>query len=90
MWLSNAKPATKYCWISTTSDKMPKCPKCGKEIDTLVNVQSGEHRFVFDGEDYEPDGFFTDDGTNEWQCPDCNYPLFFGEGEATKFLKGEK
>jgi len=72
---------------------MPKCPKCGNEIDELINYSKGweKHRFWIDSQgypQYEMDEFIPDEG-NEWECPECNEVLFTDEEEATKFLKGE-
>ena len=70
---------------------MPKCPKCGKEIDYLVNVESGDmdYRFNPDG-DYYPGEFLSDGGRNEYECPLCQATLFTDETTALEFLKGTK
>ena len=66
---------------------MPKCPKCGEEIDHLINVCSAWklYRFYSNGS-YE----WIDDvsgDVNEYECPECNEVLFTDEAEAQKFLK---
>ena len=72
---------------------MAKCPKCGGEIDSLVNVQSGYNFYDFNLGDngevlYESrDEFEADGKVNEWQCPKCREVLFTDEGEAIKFLE---
>ena len=67
-----------------------KCPKCGEEIDHLINWVSGEKRFRFDGTDYEFDEFVDDSGTNDYECPECNETLTTNEDDARKILgKGE-
>ena len=51
---------------------MPKCPRCGKEIDSITNVQSGYMEYVLkidENGDYDYDssdgGFSTDDMLND-------------------------
>ena len=74
---------------------MQKCPRCGMEIDYLINICTEEIESDFtinsmgygeyDEMDANPipidDGFFM--------CPECGKILFFDEQTATKFLKGE-
>ena len=68
---------------------MAICPKCKKEIGYLVNWQSGENRYDYNGEDYEHQDFIPNDATNDYECPECNEVLFKGEDSARKFLKGK-
>ena len=76
---------------------MPRCPRCGKEIDSITNVQSGYMEYVLkidENGDYDYDssegGFSTDDSLNDFRCPECNGSLFpDSEGDAVAFLKGE-
>ena len=71
---------------------MPKCPKCGKEINKLYNIQLGEMCWEMDEDgEYENrvDLFVQHDETNFWECPECNERLFDNEEEAINFLKGE-
>lgn len=70
---------------------MPKCPKCGTEIEYLNNWESGEMGYkLFPNGDYEGMEFTTDGGTNEYVCPECKKTLFTNETDALEFLKGEK
>ena len=66
---------------------MSKCPECGKEIDYLYNLESGdmEYRLNPDG-DYEGMEFATDGGRNEYECPECRKTLFTNETDALEFL----
>jgi predicted RNA-binding Zn-ribbon protein involved in translation (DUF1610 family) len=65
---------------------MPKCPKCGEEIDHLINYCKSWEKFYFDGEDYNYiDTISTDE--NEYACPECDETLFYNEEEAIEFLK---
>ncbi len=75
---------------------MPKCPKCGAEIDHLRCFISGwkEREFKIEdgsGQLGEDDGNFIPSEVNDntYECPECNKPLFTVEGEAVAFLKGE-
>lgn len=69
---------------------MPKCPRCGKEIDRLINVQSGLISWEmfadgrYDDQEIEPYGEI-----NEWDCPECSEPLFYNEDEAIAFLNNK-
>lgn len=69
--------------------KTRECPMCGEEISLLMNYQSGEKVFRFDGDDYEEYEFIADDGTNDYVCPGCNMTLFTSEDAAREFLKGK-
>jgi hypothetical protein len=73
------------------------CPKCKKEIDKLLNIQTGTACWDFSvdeegNEDYiENDDFFVADaGEDRFECPECMVTLFYSEDEAIKFLKGKK
>lgn len=70
-----------------------KCPKCGKEIDSLRNIETGatEYRLSVDVQGdilYEIRKFKSDGVVDEYQCPECDEVLFFSESEAFAFLKG--
>ena len=69
---------------------MNKCPKCKKEINKLVNYQSGENKYILDD---DGDCFFKEfqeDGKiNEYECPECNKVLFNDDRKARSFLEGE-
>jgi hypothetical protein len=69
---------------------MPKCPKCGKIINYLINVVSGWKNYIFDGKNYEEDKFESDGVLNIWVCPECEEELFDSEEEAIEFLKEVK
>lgn len=70
---------------------MPKCPKCGKEIEELRNYSARTDSFAvtltksgyldyahLNDSDYD-DGVFC--------CPECDEELFSTEKEAITFLK---
>ena len=74
---------------------MPKCPKCGKEIDHLV-YQSYElvtatalltPADIIDYISWESHGITRD--PPEYKCPECGAVLFNKEEDAEAFLKGE-
>jgi len=74
-------------------DKMPKCPKCGKEIDHLIynayELQKADF-YVFDTNteysNWDSLGF-TYPNTTEYHCPKCDELLFVDEDAAEKFLR---
>lgn len=68
---------------------MPVCPKCGKEIDHLINVGKTQYYFSLDGKGYPQ--YETIDALEDgkYYCPKCLEELFDSERDATKFLKGE-
>jgi predicted RNA-binding Zn-ribbon protein involved in translation (DUF1610 family) len=74
---------------------MPKCPKCGKEIDYLNHVESGEMVWKFSvlklngktEENWEQDEFYSDGSGGYFECPECGETLFFHIEEAKKFLE---
>jgi predicted RNA-binding Zn-ribbon protein involved in translation (DUF1610 family) len=76
---------------------MPKCPRCGKEIDSITNIQSGYMEYVLkvdengDHDYTTPELPFTpDDSLNDFCCPECNLSLFPDDEEnAVAFLRGE-
>ena len=72
---------------------MPKCPKCGKEIDQLIyegcermsatvelNSVGTVQYFNFYSHGFEGCKF---------KCPECGEVLFKYEDDAEKFLRGE-
>lgn len=75
---------------------MPKCPKCGKEIDHLVYYAYELQRanlWVFeDGEsEYSTwDSLGETKGDPDYECPECGEVLFHNEDEAINFLRGKK
>jgi hypothetical protein len=74
---------------------MPKCPKCGKEINFLKSYvySRDEFNFVIDN-----DGTFDYDYVDNWDCvidrefccPECEEILFTDEEDARDFLLGKK
>ena len=76
---------------------MPKCPKCGAEINQLICYVSNVTEvdaFTLD-EKGEPfydkiDEIYDESSDIEFTCPVCDKPLFHKEEEAIRFLKGEK
>ena len=68
-----------------------KCPKCGKEIEYLMNTQTGtyEHYFERDGR-YVSLGFDADGILNKYLCPECDEVLFNNEADASTFLSNIK
>ena len=73
---------------------MPKCPKCGKVINWLINVESGWASYRFDGNyysyNYEFEDFEADGSVNYFECPECGEVIAQTEEEAREFLKGGK
>jgi transcription initiation factor IIE alpha subunit len=74
---------------------MPKCPKCGKEIDFLKNYESNatlEYNLSLDIEG-EPQYEYVDTlfaGDSVFACPECGEDLFSNEEDAVAFLQGKK
>jgi predicted RNA-binding Zn-ribbon protein involved in translation (DUF1610 family) len=71
---------------------VPKCPKCGKEIDHLhyyaYELQKADF-YVFD-ENTEYSGWDSlcdVKGEPDYECPECGETLFHNEEEAKDFLK---
>lgn len=75
------------------SDSVNKttCPKCGRELEYLENVQSAiiTWKFSRDGEYSDrPDVVRVYDDVNWWQCPYCGTQLAYNEEDALEVLKG--
>ena len=73
---------------------MPKCPKCGEEIETLIawipkedrcNVSLNHDNTL----DYESTDIIEGKGATEYACPLCNEVIFRNDIDAENFLKGE-
>ena len=68
---------------------MPRCPKCGAEIDHLIYYESGWLAYTYDGKDYiRAEGLDIFKGS-AYACPICGEFLFESETKAQKFLRGE-
>jgi len=69
---------------------MPKCPKCGKEINGLYYGAAEINRYWFTIEEGKANYSIDDSWTeySEYDCPECGAPLFTDEEEAEKFLRG--
>jgi DNA-directed RNA polymerase subunit RPC12/RpoP len=69
---------------------MPKCPRCGKEINELYlyGKQIQLFRVWFDEDlQHEWVNASSDMESKEYDCPECGETLFTSEEEATEFLK---
>ena len=75
---------------------MPKCPKCGEEIDhlNLKSIDGGEMSLSEDGEDGEfqidwnSDIYGEETLDTSASCPECGEKLFDDYEEASDFLRG--
>ena len=71
---------------------MPKCPKCGEEINYLRDFMLEEFKLTVDENGYVHyelvDASVLNRG-DEYKCPKCSAVLFRDEKEAVKFLKDE-
>jgi len=70
-----------------------KCPKCKKDIDYLHGYSERRYGVSLseaDGEHLDYEHFNDIDIATSFECPECDKELFTTEGEALKFLKGEK
>jgi len=74
---------------------MPKCPKCGAEIDYLHEFDKVEEKFRFSIDDnglpdYAHLNYIAEsEEVIDFECPECDALLFEDEEKATAFLKGE-
>jgi hypothetical protein len=73
--------------------KPPTCPKCGMELDELINVQEEWVTFYFSVDDDGNVDYVEDDrcpgNTSEYECPYCHEVLFNNEDDARDFLMGK-
>lgn len=80
---------------------MPKCPKCGENIDalTLAETKEKEYNVTYDDESEELDFEETEEwhgnptGTvikQEWSCGVCKKVLFDNEPDAKTFLSNPR
>ncbi|RLG34529.1 hypothetical protein DRN97_02350 [Methanosarcinales archaeon] len=77
-------------------DNMPRCPKCGKEIDHLKDFSPvwQEYKMTIDENsdahyEFVDDSLPIDSMNDEYQCPECEEVLFTYADDAIKFLRGE-
>ena len=73
---------------------MPKCPKCGENIDTLIAWIPKEDRAEVGLNSDNSLCYLINDniegkGTTEYECPVCSEIIFRSEADAKKILKGE-
>jgi len=70
---------------------MPKCPKCGKEIEELLYYAYELNHAHFNryGEYYNWDTLPDMKGKPDYECPECGEVLFHSEEKALAFLRGE-
>ena len=71
---------------------MAKCPKCGNEIDHLMNWVKKEVEYCFsvdeegnEENEFTDDAYSLDDG--DYECPECQEVLFTDRILALEFLK---
>ena len=74
---------------------MPRCPKCGKEIDHLVDYspvwEEYELRVDTNGNvhwEFMNNSVPMDAKDDEYECPECHKVLFTDAEDAINFLKG--
>jgi len=74
---------------------MPRCPRCGKEIDYLYNYSAVwiEYKLTIGIGGYEQYELMDDpvpigDRDDEYVCPECREVLFTSAEDAINFLKG--
>jgi len=70
---------------------MPVCPKCGEEIDYLINVCEKTVCFEFTVNkngfpEYSLDGETDNYAEGTYECPECYETLFSNEDDAKEFL----
>ena len=72
---------------------MPICPKCKKEIEELIYIESGYKVYtcyysdLMKGLKYDEEEYEADDVVMEYKCPECNEVLFTDCEKALEFLK---
>lgn len=75
------------------SNKMNKCPKCGKEINKLINIQEVYVLFDFKLEKKEVVYCNRKEDISDsiaYCCPECRYEITGMEEDAVEFLKEKK
>jgi predicted RNA-binding Zn-ribbon protein involved in translation (DUF1610 family) len=75
---------------------MPKCPKCGEEIDVLITWKRELSRyrmwFIEKDDEYpmwERVDAVEEEGEEEYECPRCGGLLFKNYEDAVAFLKSK-
>jgi len=75
---------------------MPKCPKCGAEIDYLIAYVTNVAEEDIFRVDKDGNAEYEEVDVDYWgvetsfSCPECRETLFTHEEDAKNFLKGEK
>lgn len=71
---------------------MPKCPKCGKEIEELICVTEGTAKYLMrlnEKGDAEYIFLYAPIEDEVYRCPECDAKLFDTPDEAIRFLTEE-
>jgi len=73
-------------------DVKVKCPYCGAEINTLLNIQSGNMYYEMDksGKYENLNRFESDEDFDIYVCPECLKTITDNEKDAIAFLNGKK
>jgi len=69
--------------------KPPRCPKCGSILYSFNYVSKEIVRATYYGNREYVSWETIDVLDTEYRCPECDETLFYDEGEAEKFLRGE-
>jgi len=76
---------------------MPKCPKCGADIDHLSQWRKTEDKFHFslgEGEDVITEMCLPRDSqaydASDYECPECSEVIFHDYETAVDFLAGRE
>lgn len=65
---------------------IPKCPKCNKEIDTILITQKVMKLVEMDGDGHKSDYDLESIDEPEYKCPNCKETLFKKWRAAIGFL----
>ncbi len=89
--LKKGKMRDKDMVLSKLANIIPRCPRCGKELKFLLNIQSGRNYYTMDKDgNYELDDTEADGEVNKWCCPYCFVALANNEDDALDILNGKK
>ena len=76
---------------------MPKCPKCGAEIDQLAQWCKREDKYYFSLEENESvirelalPSDSEDYDASDYECPECSEVIFHDYETAVDFLAGRE